>query len=158
MKLTKTLCLVAATVTLALAPINTSTGQINTVLAMQQTKQNNYPKNCKKIDSQYFECPDGKLYYNGYDPYSFSAWVGRFFYAFYSVWSTLNGIFKQLSKQVKTVATCFFYQPCYCLLACCEIRQLAFLLKTKTKGNQERKWRTTISLSRRLCQNIFSQN
>ncbi|HEL0614666.1 TPA: hypothetical protein TVN69_001843 [Streptococcus equi subsp. zooepidemicus] len=94
MKLTKNLCLVAATAALALAPINTSNGQANTVLAMQQTKQRNSPKNCKKIDSQYFECPDGKLYYNGYEPYSLSAWVGRSFHAFYSVWSILGGLFK----------------------------------------------------------------
>lgn len=38
MKLTKALCLVAATAALALAPINTSTGQTNTVLASQKVQ------------------------------------------------------------------------------------------------------------------------
>ena len=94
MKLTKTLCLVAATAALALAPINTSNGQANTVLAMQRVKQRIDERQCTPLGHGHIQCPDGIHYHEKYDPYSLYSWVSRSFYTFYSVWSTLNRVFK----------------------------------------------------------------
>ncbi len=94
MKLTKNLCLVAATAALALAPINTSNGQANTVLASQRVKQRIDESKCTPLGHGHIQCPDGIHYHEKYDPYSLYSWVGRSFHAFYSVWSILGGLFK----------------------------------------------------------------
>ncbi|HEL0008594.1 TPA: hypothetical protein TUM56_001940 [Streptococcus equi subsp. zooepidemicus] len=94
MKLTKTLCLVAATAAIALAPINTSTGQTNTVLAMQGAKQRIDETKCTLLGHGHIQCPDGIHYHEKYDPYSLYSWVSRSFRAFTSVWRIVDGLFK----------------------------------------------------------------
>ncbi|HEL0756929.1 TPA: hypothetical protein TVS26_001256 [Streptococcus equi subsp. zooepidemicus] len=94
MKLTKTLCLVAATAALALAPINTSNGQTNTVLARQRTKQPIDESKCTILGHGHIQCGDKIYYHPKYDKNSLYSWVSRSFYTFYSVWSTLNRVFK----------------------------------------------------------------
>ncbi len=90
MKLTKALCLVAATAALALAPINTSTGQTNTVLASQIS--------CTPLRGGWSRCTDGQgrvfdTFDHNYQPPRKHSWLTWFFSAFYSVWSTLSGLF-----------------------------------------------------------------
>lgn len=94
MKLTKALCLVAATAALALAPINTSNGQTNTVLARQRTKQPIDESKCTILGHGHIQCGDKIYYHPKYDKNSLYSWVSRSFYTFYSVWSTLNRVFK----------------------------------------------------------------
>lgn len=94
MKLTKTLCLVAATAALALAPINASNEQANTVLAMQQTKQPIDESKCTILGHGHIQCGDKIYYHPKYDKNSLYSWISRSFYTFYSVWSTLNRVFK----------------------------------------------------------------
>ncbi|HEL0016517.1 hypothetical protein [Streptococcus equi] len=94
MKLTKKLCLVAATAALALAPINTSNGQTNTVLARQRTKQPIDESKCTILGYGHIQCGDKIYYHPKYDKNSLYSWVSRSFYTFYSVWSTLNRVFK----------------------------------------------------------------
>lgn len=94
MKLTKTLCLVAATAALALAPINTSNGQTNTVLARQRTKQPIDESKCTILGHGHIQCGDKIYYHPKYDKNSLYSWISRSFYTFYSVWSTLNRVFK----------------------------------------------------------------
>ncbi|MCD3400311.1 hypothetical protein KVF94_00835 [Streptococcus equi subsp. zooepidemicus] len=88
MKLTKALCLVAATAALALAPINTSTGQTNTVLAIQKSTGH-----CTHTRSGWFKCPDGGSYYDeSYDTHS--SWLIWLYGAFYSAWEIITSWFK----------------------------------------------------------------
>lgn len=94
MKLTKTLCLVAATTALALAPINTSTGQTNTVLAMQRAKQPIDESKCTILGRGHIQCGDKIYYHPKYDKNSLYSWVSRSFRAFTSVWRIVDSLFK----------------------------------------------------------------
>ncbi|HEL0614665.1 TPA: hypothetical protein TVN69_001842 [Streptococcus equi subsp. zooepidemicus] len=93
MKLTKTLCLVAATAALALAPINASNGQANTVLAMQTEKET-----CTPLGGGWYRCTDeqGRVFDTfdfNYQPPHRPSWLSWLFGAFFSAWSTLSGLF-----------------------------------------------------------------
>ena len=91
MKLTKNLCLVAATAALALAPINTSNGQANTVLASQPS--------CTYKGKGWYHCTDGQgKYWNEFDhqyqPPHRPSWLNWLNGAFYVFWTTLTSWFK----------------------------------------------------------------
>src|SRR3712207_5725534 len=85
MKRTKTLCFLAAAITLALAPISTSQTQPQTVYASAVTEQG-----CRSLGKGWYRCPNGDVFDNEYVAPKKSIWSSWLSWLFDSIWGTVR--------------------------------------------------------------------